>query len=164
MKLPNYLTMACALLCLAHGAPAAALDSHKRQVLEAAAKAAQDACYPQIYRDVSAYAQCIRDLRSAKRTKPLEALGVTYFGFVGALSYMRVGQAGTDHVAYEFLQSARGQQKKLGVDDPSICATVPGDCVVRLAQTKQLRANPPQQISTRMQCIAGVCRLVPTQP
>lgn len=159
----NYLCALGLLLTVASGTSAAALSAQKQQTLEAAAKQSQDLCYKHIYRDTNAYAQCVRDLREAKRSQPLEALGVTYFGFVGALSYMRVSQAGTDQIAYEFLQSAQAQQKKLGVDDKSLCNTVPGDCTVRIAQAKQLLANPPRQVPMRMQCMAGVCRLVPVQ-
>lgn len=139
------------------------MNAQKQQTLEAAARETQDACYKQIYRDAYAYAQCVRDLREAKKSKPLEALGVTYFGFVGALSYMRVSQAGTDQIAYEFLQSIQAQQKKLGIDDQSLCSTVPGDCGVRIAQTRQMLTNPPKQVAMRMQCLAGVCRLVSAQ-
>ena len=151
------------MLCLMQHASAATLSAHKQQVLEAAAKESQDACYKHIYRDTNAYAQCVRDLRVAKKSKPLAALGVTYFGFVGALSYMRISQAGTDQIAYEFLQSAQIQQKKLGIDDQALCSIVPGDCVVRIAQGNQLLANPPRQVPMRMQCVAGVCRVVPAQ-
>jgi hypothetical protein len=163
MALKNYLPVLGALLGLIQGATAANVSAHKLQALEAAAKESQDACYKQIYRDTNAYAQCVRNLREAKKSKPLDALGVTYFGFVGALSYMRISQAGTDQIAYEFLQSAQTQQKILGIDDQALCSTVPGDCVVRIAQGKQLLANPPKQVSMRMQCVAGVCRLVPVQ-
>jgi hypothetical protein len=163
MKLKIYFRIVGLLLCLANSTYASKLSAHKQEVLETAAKESQDACYKQIYRDTNAYAQCIRNLREAKKIKPLEALGVTYFGFVGALSYMRVSQAGTDLIAYEFLQSAQNQQKALGIDDQAICSTVPGDCVVRLAQIKQLQASPPKPVPMRMQCVAGVCRLVPAQ-
>lgn len=163
MKLKTYLPILSVLFSLAHGTTPAAVSASKQQVLEAAAKESQDACYKQIYRDTNAYAQCVRNLRESKKSKPLEALGVTYFGFVGALSYMRVSQAGTDQIAYEFLQSAQTQQKKLGIDDQALCSAVPGDCTVRTAQAKQLLANPPKQVPMRMQCVAGVCRLVPAQ-
>jgi hypothetical protein len=163
MKFKNYFPVICLLLLLANSTFAATTSAPKQKVLEAAARESQDACYKHIYRDTNAYAQCVRDLREAKKSKPLEALGVTYFGFVGALSYMRVSQAGTDQIAYEFLQSAQRQQKALGIDDQALCSTVPGDCVVRLAQIKQLQANPPKPVPMRMQCIAGVCRLVPVQ-
>lgn len=146
---------------MAHSASGASLDLQKQHSLEAASKEAQDLCYTLIYRDTNAYAQCVRKLRDEKKAKPLEALGVTYFGFVGALSYMRVSQEGTDQIAYEFLQSALGMQKKLGIGDEALCSTVPGNCPVRMAQGRQLMANPPQKIPMRMQCVAGVCRLVP---
>lgn len=164
MPLKRYFPILGLLLCVLHGVTVAAPSATRQQALEAAAKESQDACYKQIYRDTNAYAQCVRDLRAAKKSKPLEALGVTYFGFVGALSYMRVSQAGTDLIAYEFLQSAQAQQKKLGLDDLALCNSVPGDCTVRIAQAKQLLANPPKQVPMRMQCIAGVCRLVPAAP
>lgn len=163
MKLKNCLPVLGLLLCLLQHANAATLSPQKQQALEAAAKESQDACYTQIYRDTNAYAQCVRNLRDAKKSKPLAALGVTYFGFVGALSYMRISQAGTDQIAYEFLQSTQVQQKKLGIDDQALCSTVPGDCAVRIAQANQLLANPPKQVPLRMQCVAGVCRLVQVQ-
>jgi hypothetical protein len=125
--------------------------------------AAQEKCYKQMYRDSNAYAQCLRDMRNEQLKSPLKKLGIEYFGFVGALSYMRVGHINSDRIAAEFLQAYRQTQKKLGISDSDLCSTIPGDCTVRMAQTREMEAAPPKQVSMRMRCVGQVCNMVPAQ-
>jgi len=131
--------------------------------IKSAAMAAQEKCYRQMYRDSNAYAQCLRDMRSEQLKSPLKKLGIEYFGFVGALSYMRVGHINSEQIAAEFLQAYRQTQKKVGISDSALCSTIPGDCTVRMAQTREMEAAPPKQVSMRMQCIGKACRMVPAQ-
>ena len=135
----------------------------KQEVIANAAAAAQEKCYKQMYRDSNAYAQCLRDMRSAQLRSPLKKLGIEYFGFVGALSYMRVGHINSEQIAAEFLQAYRQTQKKIGISDSALCSTIPGDCTVRMAQTRDMEAAPPKPVSMRMQCIGQVCSMVPAQ-
>ena len=141
-------------------ASVAALDARHQTIAEAA-QMAQERCFRHMYRDPNAYAQCLRDLRTANANAPLKKLGVEYFAFVGALSYTRVGHMNSDQIAAEFLQSYRVTQKKVGISDAELCSTVPGDCTVRLAQTREMEALPPKPVNLRMQCIAQACKLVP---
>jgi hypothetical protein len=135
----------------------------KQEIIANAAAAAQEKCYKQMYRDSNAYAQCLRDMRSAQLRSPLKKLGIEYFGFVGALSYMRVGHINSEQIAAEFLQAYRQTQKKVGISDADLCSTIPGDCTVRMAQTKEMEAAPPKQVSMRMRCMGQVCGMVPAQ-
>jgi hypothetical protein len=133
----------------------------RQETIANAANAAQEGCYRQMYRDSNAYAQCLRDMRSAQLKSPLKKLGIEYFGFVGALSYMRVGHINSEQIAAEFLQAYRQTQKKVGISDSALCSTIPGDCTVRMAQTREMEAAPPKQVSMRMQCVGKVCGMVP---
>jgi hypothetical protein len=146
------------------GAPAQAgqpSDAQHRVLVEAAAQA-QSECFKQMYRDSNAYTQCIRNLRNAQPPKSLKRLGVEYFGFVGALSYMRVSHQNATTIAGEFLSDFRRTQASLGVDDAKLCSAVPGNCEVRMAQTREMLAKPPAKpTGMQVRCIGSVCSLVP---
>jgi hypothetical protein len=114
-----------------------------------------------MYRDSNAYAQCLRDLRNAQNNSSLKKLGVEYFAFVGALSYMRVAHMNADQIAAEFLKDYRLTQKKVGISDAALCSTIPGDCTVRMAQTHEMEAAPPKPVGMRVQCVGGVCSMAP---
>ena len=144
---------------LAAGAPA--LDAAKAAALHDAAAQAQDKCFKEMYRDPNAYGLCIRELSRAQTAQSVEQLGVLYFGFVGALSYMRVSQAGATPLATEFLKSFRALQKAKGISDTELCASVPGNCELRMGQTLAMeRAAPTAPAKALIPvCKAGVCRL-----
>jgi hypothetical protein len=116
-----------------------------------------------MYRDSNAYAQCVRDLRNAQERSPLKKLGIEYFGFVGALSYVRVGHLNSSQIAGEFLKDYRRTQKQVGISDRALCSTIAGDCTVRLAQTREMEAAPPKQTGMRVQCINRICSMVPAE-
>ena len=158
-KSRRVLLLLAALLCRSSGAEAQ--PDARQQTIASAAATAQAQCYRHMYRDSNAYAQCLRDLRNAQANQPLKKLGTEYFAFVGALSYMRVGHMNADQIAAEFLRDYRQTQRRVGINDASLCSTIAGDCTVRLAQTREMEAAPPKPVGMRMQCIAGVCRLVP---
>lgn len=141
------------------------LEGVQKQTLADAANLAQTACYKEIYRDVNAYTQCVRNLVEAEKKPSYKRLGIEYFGFVGALAYLRVSQPGVEQAAAEFLKRYRVTQKALGVNDEELCASVPGNCVVRMAQSRQMEATPAKKPpSMRMQCIQQTCRLMPVEP
>lgn len=163
-KIKTPLAVVAAMLCLLVGlsAPAwAAQPDARQQVIAQAAAKAQVQCYKHMYRDTNAYAQCMRDLRLAHQNSPVQKLGIEYFAFVGALSYMRVGHLNADQIAAEFLKDYRVTQKKVGIGDAALCSTVAGDCNVRLAQTRELEATPPKRVGMRVQCIGQICSMVP---
>jgi len=130
------------------------------QVKETALQA-QDLCFKEMYRDPNAYAQCIRNLRKKCEKQEFKCLGAEYFGFVGALSYMRVSQMGAEPIATEFLKSFRVNQKRLGLSDEALCATVPGNCAIRNRQMLDMEKSPMKQEPLQVRCEGGVCRIAP---
>lgn len=159
---PSASIMLVALL-LCRTPTASAKPDARQQAIAEAAEAAQAQCYKHMYRDTNAYAQCLRDMRTAQGKTPLKKLGVEYFAFVGALSYMRVGHMNAGQIAAEFLKDYRLTQKKVGISDTALCSTVPGDCKVRMAQTREMETAPPRPMGVRVQCIGRVCSMVPAQ-
>lgn len=142
-------------------AGASTQGSAKAASLHDAATLAQDKCFKEMYRDPNAYGLCIRELSRAQAAQSVEQLGVLYFGFVGALSYMRVSQAGAAPLANEFLKSFRVLQKANGISDAELCASVPGNCELRIGQTLAMeRAAPTAPAKSLIPvCKAGVCRI-----
>jgi hypothetical protein len=140
-----------------------ALTATEHQTIADAAAQTQSQCFKEMYRDPNAYAQCVRNMHAAEKKSPLRRLGIDYFGFVGGLSYMRVGHMNADQIAAEFLQTYRPAQKKLGISDEALCSTIPGNCSVRIAQTKEMEAAPPKRTGMRVRCIGKVCSIVPAE-
>ena len=119
-----------------------------RQVSDAAVQA-QTACYRQIHHDTFDFEDCLKGLLAAETKPTARRLGIEYFGFVGALNSSRMGMLGSADTAAEFLRRYRITQKKLRLDDDSLCATIAGDCVVRIARMKQMEAHPqPRDAAT----------------
>lgn len=155
---PISILLACSAIC--YNANATPTVAQLEQLHQAAAQT-QEQCFREIYRDPNAYAACVRALANAPGALPIEQLGAWYFGFVGALSYMRVSQAGAAPLAAEFLPRIRTLQKRTGVNDAQLCASVPGNCEIRIGQTLAMEKAPathPVQ-SLRPVCRAGVCRI-----
>jgi hypothetical protein len=166
MKSVNYKSLVVAaisvvLYCLSHNALAISAKGH--QIIADEARKAQEQCFKQMYRDTNAYAQCVRDMRNEQARSPLKKLGIEYFGFVGALSYARVGHMNSSQIAGEFLKDYRQTQKQVGISDDALCTTVAGDCAVRIAQTREMEAAPPRQTGMRVQCINRICSMVPAE-
>ncbi len=136
-------------------------SSAQLKALREAAVQAQEKCFTQIYRDTRAYAVCVRELARVHAAQPIEQLGVLYFGFVGALSYIRVSQVGVEPIAHEFLKSFRKIQKSIALSDAQLCARVPGNCELRIGQTLAMERTPSlaPSASLRPVCQAGVCRI-----
>ena len=121
------------------GAPDPALPGR----IGEAARDAQARCYRLIHHDTFAYEACLSGLLSEEKKAGPRRLGIEYFGFVGALNSARLGMLGAQDTAWTFLQRSRATQKKLRIDDASLCATVPGDCEVRIARMKLMEKSPP---------------------
>lgn len=121
------------------GAPDPALPG---RITEAALDA-QERCYRLIHHDTFAYEACLTGLLAEEKKVGSRRLGIEYFGFVGALNSARLGMLGAQDTAWTFLQRFRATQKKLRIDDASLCATVPGDCEVRIARMKLMEKSPP---------------------
>lgn len=159
--MPRKKLFLCALLCQALWAHA--MTEKERQTVADGAQQAQTACYKHIYRDTNGYSQCLRTLVEPEKPNTFRRLGMEYFGYVGAMAYVRVSQLGAEQVAVEFLKKYRSTQKRLRVDDQALCATVPGNCTVRIAQGKALEAAPPAPPAMGVQCLGGVCRIAPKE-
>jgi hypothetical protein len=151
------------LLASSPTAIAASVTPAQLQQVKETALLAQDLCFKEMYRDPNAYAQCIRNLRQKYEKEEFKSLGAEYFGFVGALSYMRVSQMGAEPIAAEFLKSFRFGQKRLGLSDEVLCATVPGNCAIRNRQMLDMEKSPKQQVPLQVKCEVGVCRIAPVQ-
>lgn len=123
------------------GAPDPALPG---RIAEAALDA-QGRCYRLIHHDTFAFESCLQGLLAEEKKVGPRRLGIEYFGFVGALNSARLGMLGAQDSAWTFLQRFRVTQKKLRIDDTSLCATIPGDCEVRIARMKLMEKSPPPQ-------------------
>lgn len=129
------------LLLVASGAAAAAPADPLNAVAEGAVYA-QTRCYRLIHHDTFDYEDCLQALlRDARRPTP-RRLGMEYFGWVGAQNSARLGMRGAEQTAYEFLGRFRATQKRLRIGDEALCASVAGDCTVRIARMKQMEATP----------------------
>jgi hypothetical protein len=140
---------------------AAELSAANRQTIADAASLTQERCFKEMYRDTNAYAFCIRTLRNDFRQDSYRLLGAEYFGFVGALSYMRISQSAALSIAAEFLPHFRSTQKRLKISDEDLCSVVPGNCTERMAQMLAMERQRPAPQRMRMRCEARVCRLEP---
>ena len=129
------------LLLVASGGAAAAPADPLNAVAEGAVYA-QTRCYRLIHHDTFDYEDCLQALlRDARRPTP-RRLGMEYFGWVGAQNSARLGMRGAEQTAYEFLGRFRATQKRLRIGDEALCASVAGDCTVRIARMKQMDAAP----------------------
>jgi hypothetical protein len=151
------------LIADSHYALATTTKLEQLQQVKETALQAQDLCFKEMYRDPNAYAQCIRNLRQQYDKQDFKMLGAEYFGFVGALSYMRLSQMGAEPIATEFLKSFRVKQKHLGLSDDALCATVPGNCAIRNQQMLNMENSPRQAVPLQVKCEGGVCRIAAAQ-
>ena len=120
-------------LLVASGGAAAAPADPLNAVAEGAVYA-QTRCYRLIHHDTFAYEGCLDGMLADLRKPGPRRLGIEYFGFVGALNSSRLGMLGSENTAWNFLRRFRSTQKKLGFDDATLCAAIPGDCEVRIAR------------------------------
>lgn len=107
-----------------------------------AARSAQTQCHPRIHHDTYAFEDCLFGLLAQEKRASPRRLGIEYFGYVGAMSSERMGMEGAAATAFEFLRRFRRTQRQLKVDDTTLCATLPGDCEVRLARMKIMETSP----------------------
>jgi len=112
--------------------------------IRAAALDTQTRCYRLIHHDTWAFRDCVAALLAQPRQASAWRLGVAYFGWVGALNSLRVGMAGAEETANEFLPQFRRLQKKLKIDDAALCSSIEGDCTVRTARMRQAEASLPR--------------------
>ena len=121
-----------ASLCLAQGAQEQLVKIRNAQYL------AQSVCNRFIQMEVLEYQRCLSDLLSKKNISPLSRLGIYHMGLVGAISAKRSASFGADQMAWVYLQRVKKLQKKLKIDEGTLCATIEGDCTTRLAIMHQM--------------------------
>ncbi len=109
-------------------------------IVSASARDAQQQCHRLMHHDADEYEECIATLIRAAGQSRAKRLGISYFGWIGAMNSARVGLPGAQAAADRFLPIFRREQKSLGIADAALCTTVPGDCNVRLAQITQAEA------------------------
>lgn len=124
-----------AAIAAAWACPSHALTANETEALRSSVEAARLECAPKIHFDTYTFNRCI-DQRLAKYHKnDIARLGTGYAGFAVALSTTRVGMPGAEESAQYFYWHYRPLQQKLGIDDATLCSSLPGDCTIRLAQT-----------------------------
>ncbi len=136
-----------------------------------AAAMAQQRCYEFMHEDADEFVSCIDALSTHAsaasasatahsprpsgvkddRTLRWRRLGILYFGWVGANNSARVALPGADAAAARYFQRYQRERRALGIDEPTLCTAVAGDCTMRLAQIKaqqrQSQAWVPRKIN-----------------
>lgn len=115
------------------------------------AEEARSLCAQKIHFDTYAFERCIDELAKKSGKDNVGRLGIEYAGFAIALSTTRVGMEGAEGTAQHFYWRYRPLQKKLGIDDASLCTSLPGDCRIRVAQSIALSKGPKPKTSAASQ-------------
>ena len=119
------------------------------------ASVAQQACIRYVQMNVFEFEECINDRLNAKGLTSAERLGITYMGFVGALSGQRMGSQGSHRMSWEFAKKTQKIQKKLGLKDIDLCPIISGDCQMRIARAQLILKQPAPAPMTESE-LAGV--------
>jgi hypothetical protein len=126
------------------GGTSFAANPNAADQLRNAAEIARQACAPKIHFDTYSFDACIEQLATRYAKDPIQRLGIEYAGFAVALSTTRVGMTGSSESARYFFWRYQPLQKKLGINDQQLCASLPGDCTIRIAQSVEFsRTKPP---------------------
>jgi len=129
-----------ALLLASIGIASSVVAAPTIDTVSASARDAQQQCHRLMHHDADEYEECIGMLIRSAGQNRAKRLGISYFGWIGAMNSARVGLPGAQAAADRFLPTFRRDQKSLGISDDALCTTVPGDCTVRLAQIRQAEA------------------------
>jgi hypothetical protein len=129
-----------ALMLVSFGIASSVVAAPVVDTVSASARDAQQQCHRLMHHDADEYEECIATLIRAAGQSRAKRLGISYFGWIGAMNSARVGLPGAQAAADRFLPTFRRDQKSLGISDDTLCTTVPGDCTVRLAQIRQAEA------------------------
>lgn len=113
------------------------VESARQSALET-----QKSCMQHVQMNVFEFEECISDRLKLKKLSAAERLGITYMGFVGALSAQRMGSQGSHMMAWDYAKKSFKIQKKLGLKDSELCDLVPGDCETRIARTALILNGP----------------------
>ena len=122
-------------------------QSDKLDTVRVWADKAQQQCFMKIHFDTFAYQDCLVLMAKEEAGNKPRELGIYYFAYVGAMDSVRTGMYGSKNTAWYFLKRFQKLQKALGIDDQSLCATVPGNCEIRIAQTIAMaKSSPPKPV------------------
>lgn len=122
-------------------------QSDKLDTVRLWAEKAQQQCFMKIHFDTFAYQDCLVSMAKEEAGNKLRELGIYYFAYVGAMDAVRTGMYGSKNTAWYFLKRFQKLQKALGIDDQSLCTTVPGNCEIRIAQTLAVaKSSPPKPV------------------
>lgn len=118
--------------------------------LKARASEARESCAAKIHFDTYAFDPCIEKLSQRYKKDDLSRLGTEYAGFAVALTTTRVGMPGAEDSAKHFYWRYKPLQEKLGISDLDLCESLPGNCKIRIAQTREIAKEPrPKKSVTR---------------
>lgn len=124
------------------GAPAT------QETAKATALKTMHACMKWVQMNVFEFEECVDEQMALPKNAKAERLGVSYMGFVGALSAQRFGSQGADQLAWKYAKQFNLIQKQLGLRDRDLCAIVQGDCEARMARTTEiLKAPKPKPLT-----------------
>ena len=118
-------------------------------ILQSAAQKTQKKCFIRIHFDTFQYQDCVSELSASNRDDDLVNLGINYFGYVGAMDAVRTGMLGAEQSAHLLLGQFRKLQKKLNISDQSLCASIPGNCNIRIALMKKMEQAPTPVLTDR---------------
>lgn len=105
-------------------------------------------CNNKIHFDTFSFENCVNKYAQQYKRNDLNRLAVTYAGFAIALSNTRTGMTGAEDTAKHFYWLYRPIQKRLGIDDMTLCSIIPTDCKIRVAETHELAKQPRSQNSS----------------
>jgi len=119
--------------------------------VKASAEATQQSCMRFVQMNVFEFEECVAEKLKPKSLNPSQRLGITYMGFIGALSAQRMGSQGSQIMAWKYGKSYQKIQKRLQLNDQQLCEIVPGDCETRIARTKSILEGPAPKPLTEME-------------
>jgi hypothetical protein len=115
---------------------------------KASATKTMQACMKWVQMNVFEFEECVDEQMRLPKQAKAERLGVSYMGFVGALSAQRFGSQGSQLLAWKYARQFNKIQRQLGLKDSDLCVIVAGDCDVRMARTAQiLKGSKPKPLT-----------------
>lgn len=121
------------------------------ETIRLSAQGTQQSCMRFVQMNVFEFEECVSEKLKQKKLGPPERLGITYMGFVGALSAQRMGSQGSQMMAWKYAKASHKIQTQLKLDDQQLCALVPGDCVTRIARTEMMLKGPMPKPATDLE-------------
>jgi len=112
------------------------------ETAKASAMKTMNACMKWVQMNVFEFEECVDAQMNLPKQAKAERLGVSYMGFVGALSAQRSGSQGSEQLAWKYAKQFTPIQKQLGFKDSELCVIVSGDCEVRMARAAQILKGP----------------------